>query len=416
MFERASAMPCWPLMCCAGQSPVSEPRVLFVAHDAYRAGGTIFLLNMLRWLRERTPLRFQIALRNDGEMVAEFEKIGRTHVLAAPPDEAAGLRGRVGRWLDRRGAKRRQRTLQSLLDSGDFDLLYLNTITLGDQLATLRRVPVPVITHVHELNWAIRRHARGEERRVLNASARVICVSEAVRSNLTNHWGCPAEKALCVHGFVPVQGESAEPSDERRKRLLEPLGVPRNARLIGLCGHGDLVKGVDLVVPLARLLPAEVAGRELHLVWIGALAPEYPREAALADARRAGADGRVHFIGVTPTPSEWLSLLDVHASLSREDSFPLVVMEAAAQGVPTVAFRDAGGAVEFIQDDAGTCAPFLDLPAFAASLVELLENENMRLAKAATARARVHARHVPEVVLPQIVQVIEQVAKARPQR
>ena len=76
-----------------------------------------------------------------------------------------------------------------------------------------------------------------------------------------------------------------------------------------------------------------------------------------------------------------------------------------------MAFRDAGGAVEFIDDDAGTSAPFLDLPAFAASLVELLENEDMRLAKAATARARVHARHAPDVALPQIVQVIGQVAK-----
>jgi glycosyltransferase involved in cell wall biosynthesis len=392
---------------------LSEPRVLFVAHDAYRAGGTIFLLNMLRWLRERTSLQFEIALRNDGEMVAEFEKLGRTHVLAAPPGRLAGLRGRARGWLARCRAHRPQRTLQSLLDSGEFDLLYLNTITLGDQLAALARLPVPVVTHVHELSGAIGRYARGEERRVLDASTRLICVSEAVRTNLVDHVGCPADKALCIHGFVPVQELSGESSRERRKRLLEPLGIPENARLIGLCGHGDVRKGVDLVVPLAQLLPAEVGGRELHLVWIGALAPEYPRKLALANARRAGVAGRLHFAGVTRTPGDWLSLLDVHALLSREDPFPLVVMEAAAQGVPTVAFRDAGGAVEFIRDDAGTCTPFLDLPAFAAGLIELLEDEGMRVTKAATARARVHARHAPEVVVPQIVQVIEQVARPR---
>lgn len=388
-----------------------SPRVLFVAHDAYRAGATIFLLNMLRWVREHTSLEFEVALRNDGEMLPEFEGLGPTHVLAATPDEAAGLRGRVGRWLDRFTAQRRQRTLQSLLDAGRFDVLYLNTLTLGDHLATLQRLSVPVITHVHELSWAIQRYARGEERRVLDASARVICVSEAVRSNLVEQYGCPPGKALRIHGFVPVPGALAEPAADRRQRLFAPLGIPEDARVIGLCGHGNVCKGVDMVVPLARLLPLHVAGRELHLVWIGSHAPEYPREVALADARRAGVGSRVHFSGLTPRPTEWLSLLDVHASLSREDSFPLVVMEAAAQGVPTVAFRDAGGAVEFIEDDAGTCAPFLDLPAFAASLVELLENEDMRRTKAAAARARVLARHVPDAVLPRIVQVIEQVAR-----
>jgi glycosyltransferase involved in cell wall biosynthesis len=387
---------------------VPEPRVLFVAHDAYRAGATIFLLNMLRWLREHTSLEFEVALRNDGDMVAEFEQLAPTHVLAAPPDPASGLRGRVGRWLDRRSAPRRQRTLQSLLDSGTFDLLYLNTITLGDQLAALRHLPVPVITHVHELDWAIQRYARGQERRVLDASARVICVSEAVRSNLVAHHACPADKALRIHGFVPLTGQPADA--ERRKRLLEPFSIPGNALLVGLCGHGDIRKGVDLVIPLARLLPAQIAGRELHLVWIGASAPEYPHEVALADARRARVGDRVHFTGVMQSPGEWLSLLDVHALLSREDPFPLVVMEAAAEGVPTVAFRDSGGAVEFIEGDAGTCPPFLDLPAFAASLVELLDNEDMRRAKGAAAQARVRARHAPDVVLPQVVQVIEQVA------
>ena len=136
-----------------------------------------------------------------------FEELGPTHVLVDPPDEAAGLRGRVGRWwLDRRSAQRRQRTLQSLLDSGGFDLLYLNTITLGDQLAALRRLTVPVITHVHELSWAIQRYARGEERRVLNASARVVCVSEAVRSNLVNRFGCPAREGTLSPRFCACAG------------------------------------------------------------------------------------------------------------------------------------------------------------------------------------------------------------------
>lgn len=389
-------------------------RVLFVAHDAYRAGGTIFLLNMLRWMREHTDLRFDVALRCEGEMLAEFEAVCPSFVLDPIVDPHAGRCAQLQNWWNRRVRKSGlYRSLQTLVDGGAYDLLYLNTITLGDHLARLERLPLPVITHVHELPWAIRRYAHGQEQRVLQQSDGVICVSDAVRANLVDALGCPPEKARCIHGFVPVNVEPAGTAEERRGRLVEPLGIPRDALLIGMCGHGDIRKGADLAAPLARLLPTHIAGREVHMVWVGAQAPEYPREAALSDARRAGVGSRLHFAGVTRTPADWLSIFDVHLMLSREDPFPLVVMEAAVQGVPTVAFQEAGGAAEFIGTDAGVCTPLLDLPALATTLVGLLADDARRRAMGTVARNRVRQHHAPGVVLPKIVRVIQEISAAR---
>lgn len=390
------------------------PRVLFVGHDAYRAGGTIFLLNMLRWMREHTDLQFDVALRYEGEMLAHFEPLARCFVLHRIKGEGGGLRARCQDWWQRRVRKRTlYRSLQSLIDSGSYDVLYLNTITLGDHLACLERLSLPVITHVHELPWAIRRYAHGEELRVLQQSDRVICVSDAVLEHLVSGLGCPPAKVRRIHGFVPTHVEPEGTAEERRSRLLPPLAIPADALLVGVCGHGDLRKGIDLAAPLARLLPARIGSREVHMVWVGAEAPEYPRELALSDSRRAGVAGRLHFAGVTRAPADWLSIFDLHLMLSREDPFPLVVMEAAAQGVPTVAFADAGGAVEFVGTDAGACTPFLDLPALAATLVDLLADDTRRRAMGAVARARVRQQHAPEVLLPQVVGVIEEVRAAR---
>ena len=389
-------------------------RVLFVAHDAYRAGGTMFLLNMLRWMREHTDLQFEVALRCEGEMLAEFEAVCPSFVLDPLVDPHVGRCARLQNWWNRRVRKRGlYHSLQSLIDSSAYDLLYLNTITLGDHLSRLKRLSVPVITHVHELPWAIRRYAHGQEQRVLQQSDRVICVSDAVRDNLVGALGCPAAKARRIHGFVPVDVEPAGTAEDRRRRLLEPLNIPLDALLIGMCGHGDIRKGVDLAVPLARLLPAHIGAREVHMVWVGAQAPEYPREVADSDARRAGVGALLHFAGVTRAPADWLSIFDVHLMLSREDPFPLVVMEAAAQGVPTVAFKEAGGAVEFIGGDAGVCTPFLDLAALATTLVGLLTDDARSRAMGAVARTRVRRNHAPSVVLPQIVRVIEEVCVAR---
>lgn len=388
-------------------------RVLFVAHDAYRAGGTVFLLNMLRWMRANTDLQFDVALPCEGEMVAEFEPVCRTFVLPPVPAAHDGWCGRLQAGWKRMRGMRRYRSLQSLLDDGGYDLLYLNTITLGKQLARLQRLALPVLTQVHELQWAIRRYAHGLEQRVLERSDCVVCVSDAVLDNLVRSFGCPPAKARRVHGFVPVDVAPAGTPLERRRRLLQPLGIPLDAHVVGMCGHGDLRKGADLAVPVAKLLPTHVGGREVHMVWVGAEAPEYPHFVALQDASGAGVDARIHFVGVSRTPADWLSIFDLHLLLSREDPFPLVVMEAAVHGVPTLAFQGAGGAAEFIGTDAGACAPYLDLPALAGMVGGLLADGERRRALGAAAQARVRQFHAPGVILPQIVAIIEE-ACARP--
>lgn len=385
-------------------------RVLFVSHDAGRSGGTLFLLEMLRWMRANTDLQFDVALRWGGEMQGAFEALAPCvvlHPLAVPgPGRCARMQG----WWDRHVRhRRRYRTLQSLLDSGAYDLVYLNTITLGDHLASLRHVPVPVITHVHELASAIQRYGHGQERLVVQRSEQVICVSDAVLDNLVSSVGCPQAKVRRIHGFVPVDVFPAGSEQERRVRLLAPLGIRPDAWLIGICGHGSIGKGVDLAAPLARLLPEKLADREVHMVWVGAAGSDYPPELAVADARRAGVGARLHFVGPTRTPADWLSIFDVHLMLSREDSFPLVMMEAAVQAVPTVAFSEAGGAAEFVGAEAGTCTPFLDLPTLAATLERLLADDTHRRALGAAARDRVLRLHAPDVVLPQVVRVIEEV-------
>jgi glycosyltransferase involved in cell wall biosynthesis len=391
-----------------------KARVLFVAHDAYRAGATIFLLNMLRWVQKRDEIRFEVALRNDGEMVSHFETLAPTHVLASL-DEPKSWRGRIRQALASLAGKRprKKRSLNEILAQGHFDLVYLNTITLGDHLETLERSSPPVITHVHELPSAIRRYARGKEGLVAERSARMICVSEVVRNNLQASFPSFAPKAELIYGFTPFKPKPAEERAQLRQRLLGGLGIPPDAWVLGLCGHGDLRKGADLMVPLAALLPATVGSRALHLVWVGVQAPEYPREVAIDDATRAEVAARVHFPGVTNAPLEWIACFDVHLLLSREDPFPLVVMEAASMGVPTVAFAHAGGAEEFIGTDAGLCTPYLNLAVMADEISRLLADEPRLQRYGSTAQKRVLERHSSDVVLPEILRVIDDVVRAR---
>jgi len=65
----------------------------------------------------------------------------------------------------------------------------------------------------------------------------------------------------------------------------------------------------------------------------------------------------IHFIGMMPHSYDSLLPFDIFLLSSREDPYPLVVLEAAFQKVPTICFKEAGGIKEFVGDDAGWCMP-----------------------------------------------------------
>jgi glycosyltransferase involved in cell wall biosynthesis len=62
---------------------------------------------------------------------------------------------------------------------------------------------------------------------------------------------------------------------------------------------------------------------------------------------------------------------------SREDPYPVVVLEAAAEKIPTVCFENSGGAPEFVCPDAGTVAPYLDVEATTNILISFYHDRNV---------------------------------------
>lgn len=390
-------------------TPSPGLRVLFVSHDALRGGATIFLRDMMRWFIERKALDAAVMLRSPGEMVSDFESLAPTWAAGSPPPPDRQPRD----WLGRRQANvwSPQQALADALDRFDPQVVYLNTLTHGDlvdlpALRSGRHGPRKVISHVHELRYGIEKFGRGKAAEQLAASDHVITVSDAVSRAVRDVMLDTPRPITRIHGFTAAATAGNRTAHGSREDLLTPLGIPGDAWIIGMCGYADARKGVDLLVPLMKLLPPELGGRPLHAVWIGPFGPDYPRTLAEVDVRGAGLLGRVHFPGKTTHPGDWLATLDLHILLSREDSFPLVVLEAAALGVPTVCFAGGGGAPEFIRDDAGACVPHLDLVAMASTIVALLSDEKARETLGATARERVRRHHSADAVLTQILSVI----------
>jgi glycosyltransferase involved in cell wall biosynthesis len=142
-------------------------------------------------------------------------------------------------------------------------------------------------------------------------------------------------------------------------------------------------KGIDMLIEAWGMVKPQHPDWELHVYGAG------PDEATLRQqARDEGLDDTAIFRGVTTDIDAALSSGSIYALPSREEGFPVALMEAMAYGVPTVAFDCAPGIRALVDDDeSGLLVKPGDVPGFAAALMRLIKDRDLRerLGEAGTA-------------------------------
>jgi glycosyltransferase involved in cell wall biosynthesis len=125
------------------------------------------------------------------------------------------------------------------------------------------------------------------------------------------------------------------------------------------------------------------------------------------DIKKAKLEDVVRFIPSGNDMDSFYQEIDVFLLVSREDPYPLVVLEAASYGKPIICFDNAGGAPEFVQDDAGTVVEYLDIIGLANALNAYQKNSDLVKQKGNTAKDRVQKKHQDKnLVLAQLNQIL----------
>jgi glycosyltransferase involved in cell wall biosynthesis len=195
------------------------------------------------------------------------------------------------------------------------------------------------------------------------------------------------------------------------------LRIPPNAFVVGGVGTTDWRKAPDVFVQVAAALLRLNPEVEPWFVWLGGHGAGLAEAELRHDVLLTGLEGHLHFVAAQPNPLDYLAAFDVLALTSREDPFPLVCLEAATVGKPTVCFESAGGAPEFVEADAGRVVPYLDVDAFARALSTLANDRESAAKLGQRAQRKVEAYDV-NVIGPQVARIIETTMsrKVRPTR
>ncbi len=183
------------------------------------------------------------------------------------------------------------------------------------------------------------------------------------------------------------------------------LGIPvDDLPLIGIVGRINRWKGQD------RFLRAAAAVNRQFPIRCAIVGEARFRDADFVPELHAlaadlGIAERTSFVPWLADPRLAYAALDVHGNCSEREPFGRSIVEAAAAGVPTVAFDD-GGAVDIIENGVtGSTVAAGDIDAFAGAVAQLIGDATRRARMGAAARAAstrfaapTHAAHVTDVL------------------
>lgn len=243
--------------------------------------------------------------------------------------------------------------------------------TLGRLAAILAGVPVRVHTfHGHVLGggyfapWKTRLFLEIERQLARGTSRLVVLTRRQAREMAEDLRVAPPEKfAVVPLGLELERFRAVERSDASRARARDALGIPRDARAVGIVGRLVPIKNHELFLEaLAADKPRTTVGAPGMFSGVsgapvgapprllGVVVGSGEREAELkALAVRLGVADRVLWLGWRRDLPGIYAALDALALPSHDEGTPVAVLEALAAGVPVVA-RDVGGVGEVLAE------------------------------------------------------------------
>jgi ubiquinone/menaquinone biosynthesis C-methylase UbiE/glycosyltransferase involved in cell wall biosynthesis len=366
-----------------GPGASKKGKLLFISHEASRTGAPTFLLNLIRWVQRKDKRDIRILLRAGGALEPQFRELGETLVTNDIAAAGAFLEG-VG-------------------------LIYSNTGTNGAFLRTLAPSRIPIITHVHEMQYTLESFGKSNFEEVIKHTEHFIACSKAVADGLRQHHQIPAEKVSTIYEGISIKSVREGAAAQTTREVRQGCGLAEDTMVIAACGFADWRKGPDLFVQLAALMRNYNGNRgKLAFLWIGSLPGDERGKILLHDVQQLGLSGLVKFVGEQDNPYPYLNLCDVFCLCSREDPFPLVMLEAAALAKPMLCFEKAGGAGEFCKKGGGFAVPYLNLEVMCERLIQLIEDEGLRRQAGEAAARLVRNEFDLGIVAPQILELIDE--------
>lgn len=357
--------------------------LVFVGHDAILAGAQRVLLNIIEWNFENTNRKICTILLGSGQLTQQYEKYGEVLTVSNPETE--------------------HRLIAEFLQNRTISLVYANTVVAGKffnkQNLTLLS-GVPVVAHIHELRNVI--NVFEAEFRNLRACVDYwICASDPIEAYLQEECGIKSDCVSTIRAFITPK---VSRNDQVAPRISSrsSLNVPDTSKVIAGCGTAYHRKGVDIFVATALEYIRRHESDDVYFIWIGDGSDRQRLENFVS---RAGLTKRIFFTGFRDDADIIISAADLFLLSSREDPFPLVVLEAAQYSVPSLCVTGVTGITAFVEGS-GFVEQSLDHRVLADAIREILCDTTALRDAGSRAKEKLFAEYTSALAMQRIEQVL----------
>lgn len=379
---------------------MKNKKILIVSHDGTRSGAPILLLNLITILRELPDIHIEVLIRDkkSGSLYQKFKELAPTEFLYNKTKRFD--LSVFKKYLTFDFNKNRQ--VSDYFSS--FDVILSNTVTNGEMHHLLSKHP-NVITYIHELEESIQKYTTPEKlHNVLLHSALFLYPSVSVKENLIIRHAVAADKLIYFPAYIP---DAYYDAISKRTAFRKSLNISDETFVVIGVGGNHWTKGPDYFVQ--TILFAKQMDLPVKAIWLGSDKSSIEHRRLLYDIDKMGLTDVIMLLEPSNDVSSYLSAADLFFLSSREDAYPLVMIEAAMMRLPLIYFKGSGGAAEFIAHDAGFEIEYARTDLACDKIAQLIQHKDLCSSLGSVARKKYEALHSKEKVLRQFNNLIERV-------
>lgn len=375
------------------------PRVLRILNRLIIGGPALNATYLTKYMAPEFETMLVIGGKDDHEQDATH----LTQRLGIDPVVVPEMKRAISPAEDRKAYNK----IKSLIETFKPDIVHTHAAKSGaiGRLAAIHcKVPVVVHTfHGHVFHSYFNKWKTNAfiqiERYLAKRSSGIIAISELQKKELADIYRiCPENKINIIPLGLDLN-KFGECKDEKRIRFRERYKIADDEIAIGIIGRIVPVKNHSLFVAAAAQLLAQT-NKKLKLIIVG---DGDMRNHMESEFRTANID-YTYFPedarNATAICTSWqtemdevLAGLDIVALTSNNEGTPVSLIEAQAASKPVVSTAVGGVADVVLHQQTGFITEPGNIKAFANSLLELVEQEDMRLSFGKLGCTHVHERY-----------------------